>query len=418
MTASLLLSLSHLSKCYRLYTHPAARFKELLFGGRRHQEFWALRDVNFSLQRGTSLGILGENGAGKSTLLKLIAGVLTPTSGELNIHARVASIIELGMGFHPELSGRENLFIGSFLMGVHQKEIAARMPQIEEFSELGEFLDRPMKTYSTGMSRSISIVLPATSGMRLAFSLAISVEPELLIVDEALAVGDGYFQKKCIDRIRSFQEKGGSLLLCSHALYHVSLLCQEALWLRNGQVEAHGPAAQVVTAYETYLQSKEEQLPEQHWQELKSGGTIQEVRLEGGRSDESRMLMAQGTNLTVWVRWTSDSLDRLFHLGVAIDRVDNLTCFATSTLRDGLAPFTGQVDYLMTIHFPDLPLNNGSFRVIVFLLDEHGVHMYHQKSADQTLSITAEGKEWGIFSFPHSWKVGVERAQNRVAKEN
>jgi len=345
-----------------------------------------------ALRRGTSIGILGENGAGKSTLLKLIAGVLTPTDGELHIHGRVASIIELGMGFHPELSGRENLFIGSFLMGVHQKEIAARMPQIEEFSELGDFLDRPMKTYSTGMS------------MRLAFSLAVSVEPELLIVDEALAVGDGYFQKKCIDRIRTLQENGGSLLLCSHALYHVSLLCQEALWLKSGRAEMYGPAAQVVAAYETYLQSKEAQLPEQHWQELKSGGTIQDIRLEGVNQDESNFLIPQGSDLTVRVRWISDSRDRLFHIGVAIDRVDNLNCFATSTLKDGLAPFTGQIDYALMVHFPHLPLNNGSFRVIVFLLDEHGVHMYHQKLADQIITIAATEKEWGIFSFPHSWE--------------
>lgn len=388
----LLLSAKNLSKCYRLYAHPAARLKELLFGGRRHEEFWALRDVSLTLKPGTSFGVLGENGAGKSTLLKLIAGVLTPTSGELIIHGRVASIIELGLGFHPELSGRENLFLGGSLMGVSREETERRMQSIEEFSELGEFLDRPMKTYSTGMS------------MRLSFALAISVEPELLIVDEALAVGDGYFQKKCVDRIRAFQERGGSLLLCSHSLYQVNLLCQEALWLRDGQVEAYGPVSRVIAAYEMYLHAKEEKLQQQHWSGNRSGGDLEEVRLEGGTCNGSGILAARGAEITVRVRWKSDCPERLFHLGVAVDRIDNLTCFATTTLKDGFPPFTGCTSYTTTIRFPDIPLSSGAFRILVFLFDEHGVHLYEHKAADQILTIASEEKEWGICYLPHIWE--------------
>jgi lipopolysaccharide transport system ATP-binding protein len=387
-----LLRATHLSKCYRLYARPGDRFKELLFGGQRHQEFWALRDVNITLRRGASVGVLGENGAGKSTFLKLIAGVLSPTSGTITVYGRVASIIELGMGFHSELSGRENLFIGSALMGVSRKETEARMPAIEAFSELGDFLDRPVRTYSTGMA------------MRLAFSLAVNVDPELLIVDEALAVGDGYFQKKCIDRIRTFQENGGSLLLCSHSLYQVSLLCQEALWLRDGCVEMYGPTVQIVSAYETYLQTKGEHLPEQHWRELRLGGEIEAVWLEGGRQNGARLLLTRGEELKVHIQWKSDSPQRPFHLGIAIDRVDNISCFATSTLKDRLEPFVGRTSYKVLARFPDLQLSNGSFRVIVFLFDEHGVHIYYQKIAEQIFTIAVEEKEWGIFYLTHTWE--------------
>lgn len=407
--SSLLLTATNISKCYRLYAYPADRLKELFLGKRCHQEFWALKDVNLSLPRGVSLGILGENGAGKSTFLKILTGALTPTSGTVSVHGRIASIIELGMGFHPEFSGIDNLFVGGALLGFSREQMEAKIPEIEAFSELGEFLYCPLKSYSTGMN------------MRLSFSLAVSVEPELLIVDEALAVGDGYFQKKCIDRIRTFQEGGGSLLLCSHALYSVTMLCQESLWLRNGHVEAYGPTPQVIAAYETYLQAKAQHLPEQHWRELHPGGEIEEVCLIGGRQNGAGLVMTSGEDLSVQVRWRSDHPERLFHLGVAIDRVDNLTCFATTTLKDGLPPFVGRTSYTATLQFPQLLLSNGSFRVVVFLLDEHGVHVYYQKIAEPTFTVATEGKEWGIFRFPHVWEneqgATVQRGGN-VLSEN
>ena len=392
MSSSVLLTVSHLSKCYRVYSHPADRLKELFSRRPRHQEFWALKDVSFDLPKGTSIGILGENGAGKSTLLKLINGSSTPTSGTVAIHGRVASIIELGMGFHPDFSGLENLFVGGALLGFSRKEMEAKIPAITAFSELGEFLQRPLKSYSTGM------------GMRLSFSLAVSVEPDLLIVDEALAVGDGHFQKKCIDRIRSFQENGGSLLLCSHSLYTVNLLCQEAVWLRAGQVEAAGPAPQVIAAYETYLNAREEKPTEQPWQRHSPGGELGTIRLVAQSANGAPGHVRSGTDVCVEVQWTTDRADRLFHLGVAVDRVDNLTCFASSTLKDGLAPFTGQTSYQMRLRFPALLLTNGSFRVKIFLLDEHGVHVYDHREADPMLTIATEEKEWGICYLEHVWE--------------
>jgi lipopolysaccharide transport system ATP-binding protein len=391
---SSLLTVNHLSKCYRLYARPVDRFKELLLGRQYHEEFWAVRGVSLTVEKGVSLGILGENGAGKSTLLKLITGALTPTTGTVVVHGRVASIIELGMGFHPDFSGIENLFVGGALLGFSHRQMEEKIPYIQEFSELGESLYRPLKHYSTGM------------GMRLSFSLAVSVEPDLLIVDEALAVGDGYFQKKCIDRIRAFQERGGNLLLCSHSLYTVSLLCQEAVWLRTGQVEAFGPSPQVIAAYEAHLNARESKLSEQPWREHYPGGTLRLVKLSGGRGQAELGRIMRGDEVRVAVEWESDRAERPFHLGVAVDRVDNLTCFASSTLKDGLPPFTGQTTYRVTLRFPAVPLTNGSFRVMIFLLDEHGVHVYDHRAADPVLVITNEEKEWGICYLDHVWERG------------
>lgn len=392
MSPSTLLTVHNLGKCYRLYSHPADRFKELFSRRRYHQEFWAVRDINFDVPKGVSFGIIGDNGAGKSTLLKLITGSSTPTTGSVTVHGRVASIIELGMGFHPDFSGLENLLVGGALLGFSRKEMEEKLPEITAFSELGEFLQRPLKSYSTGMS------------MRLSFSLAVSVKPDLLIVDEALAVGDGYFQKKCIDRIRTFQESGGSLLLCSHSLYTIDLLCQEAVWLRAGQMEASGPAPQVIAAYETYLNTREEKPVEQPWQGHNLGGELGAIRLLTTADEGNPGYVRSGDEVCVDVQWTADRPDRPFHVGVAVDRVDNLTCFASSTLKDRLPPFTGQREYRVTLRFPALRLTNGSFRVKIFLLDEHGVHVYDHRAADTLLTIATEEKEWGICYLEHVWE--------------
>ena len=184
---------------------------ELSRAGRRHTFFPRSKDVSFEVEKGETIGIIGQNGAGKSTLLKLLCGVTRPSSGKLETRGTIASILELGTGFHPEFSGRDNAALNAAILGLTPREVRERLPAILEFSELGSFLDRPVKTYSSGMY------------MRLAFSVAVNVNPDILVIDEALAVGDGHFQKKCVDKIREFQEEGKTILFCSHALYYVSL---------------------------------------------------------------------------------------------------------------------------------------------------------------------------------------------------
>ncbi len=233
-----------LTKVYKVYATPWDRLGELVTRRRRHKEFRALEDVTFRLPKGEGLALIGENGAGKSTLLKILAGITAPTQGSADVRGKVASILELGSGFHPEFTGRQNIVLNAAMLGLSEEDLRRKMPDIIGFSELGDFIDQPVKAYSTGMA------------MRLGFSIATQVDPEVLIIDEALSVGDGYFQKKCMDRLRMYVESGRTLLFCSHAMYYVSVFCQRALWLRKGRPEALGPVSEVVREYENFLVAK------------------------------------------------------------------------------------------------------------------------------------------------------------------
>ena len=228
-------------KWYRVYASPTDRIKRVLGRPSRHLEFQALDGVSFSVQPGTALGIIGENGAGKSTLLKLIAGTTRATAGVVDVGGVVAAILELGAAFHSEFSGRDNAILYGALLGLDRHDMNRRLPEICDFAELGDFIDHPIKSYSTGMV------------MRLAFAVATHVDADVLVVDEALAVGDGYFQKKCVDRIREIHDHGTTILFCSHSMYLVSMFCERALWLAGGRLERLGPVQEVVDAYEAYL---------------------------------------------------------------------------------------------------------------------------------------------------------------------
>ena len=227
-----------LSKNYRIYSKPSARLKELIFRGRRyHQDFRALADVSFQVGQGSSFGIIGENGSGKSTLLQIIAGTLTPTSGRVALSGRVAALLELGAGFNSEFTGRENAFLNAAIMGLSREEIARKMPEIERFAEIGSFIDQPVKTYSSGMY------------VRLAFAIAINLDPEVLLVDESLAVGDVYFQQRCVRKLRQMREEGKTILLVSHDIAAVRNLCDSAIWLEQGRVKDRGAPDRVTSRY-------------------------------------------------------------------------------------------------------------------------------------------------------------------------
>ena len=237
-----------LSKQYRIYERPGDRLTESLTRGRlkRHREFWALRDVSFEVERGTTVGIVGPNGCGKSTLLQIISGTLEPTHGGVEVHGRVAALLELGAGFNPEFTGLENVHMNAALLGLSRREAERVLPEVERFAEIGDFIRQPVKTYSSGMY------------VRLAFAIAASVEPDILVIDEALAVGDAVFQHRCLRRIKEIQERGATVLFVSHDAAAVRALAQRAVLLNAGRLVADGRPADVLNRYQAIIMEREE----------------------------------------------------------------------------------------------------------------------------------------------------------------
>jgi len=240
-----LVELHGISKRYNIYERPVDRLKELMWRNRKcfHREYWALRDINLVVEPGMTTAILGPNGSGKSTLLQIIAGVLQPSEGTVKIGGRLTAILELGAGFQPEYSGRENVLLNGMILGITKQEMLEKMDEIAEFAEIGEFFDQPVKTYSSGMV------------VRLAFGAAINVNPQILLVDEALAVGDWRFQQKCIQRIVKLQAEGKTIIFVSHDINAVKRYCQQAVLLNGGLVVCKGSVDEIVPVYEQLMET-------------------------------------------------------------------------------------------------------------------------------------------------------------------
>jgi len=238
---------SHVSKSYSIYAAPRDRLKELAtFQTRKfHTDFWALRDVSFEVEKGETFCVVGENGCGKSTLLQMCAGILAPSSGSIETHGRIAALLELGSGFNPEFSGRDNVYLNGAILGFSEKEMDRRYPEIEAFAEIGDFINQPVKTYSSGMS------------VRLAFAVAIHVDPEILLVDEALAVGDVYFRQRCMRKVHELKQRGITILFVSHATGDVKALGDRAMWLEKGCLKAIGKTDHVVNQYLAAMSAKD-----------------------------------------------------------------------------------------------------------------------------------------------------------------
>jgi lipopolysaccharide transport system ATP-binding protein len=266
---SIAISLRNVSKKYQLYNSPNQRFLEALhpFKKKYHREFWALRDINLEIPRGATVGILGVNGSGKSTLLQIICSILQPTSGTVEVHGKVAALIELGAGFNPDLTGRENAEINCAIQGLDAQTVRDKLPEIEAFADIGDFFDQPVKTYSSGMF------------MRVAFATAISVDPDILIIDEALAVGDARFQQKCFAKFRDFQEAGKTILLVTHDRFSIPRLCSSAVLLNQGRLILNSSPIDVVARYAELLSGGE--------QESKSLGNNIEALRKGGADNRA-----------------------------------------------------------------------------------------------------------------------------------
>src|SRR5207253_1961979 len=384
-----------LTKQYDIYPRPADRLIEMITRRPRHTVFPALQDVTFDVEKGEAIGIIGQNGAGKSTLLKLRCSVTHATSGTIEAYGTIASILELGTGFHPEFNGRDNAALNAAILGLSPAEVKRKLPSILEFSELGTFLDRPVKTYSSGMY------------MRLAFSVAVNVDPDILVIDEALAVGDGHFQKKCVDRIREFQQQGRTIFFCSHALYYVTALCRRTMWLDHGSVMRYGPTLDVVHDYESFLLQRDRALPSSEG-EPERERPFAPVRFRDivvcDRSNRPRDLFEHGEDIRVRIRLHSDTPSQPIHVIVGVHRsADDLQCFAVGTHADGVDPLCGRHEYDFSVDLKHVPLNRGEYSIIAFVGDENAITVFDRLDVRPAFSINADRYEIGLISLEHRW---------------
>lgn len=399
----------NLEKIYLIYQHPMARVKEIVFRKLGHERFSALRDINFAIVHGGTLGVIGENGSGKSTLLKLIAGVIQQTSGSLQIQGRVAALLELGAGFNPELSGEDNIYLNAFLMGLGREEVENKKQAIIDFSELGDFIRRPIKTYSSGMV------------VRLAFSIATAVDPDILIIDEALSVGDDYFQRKCIKRILQFKENGKTIIFCSHSMYHVHELCDEVLWLHQGEIRGHGESRKVIGEYQNF--TREKNCPGNTTERAQIAGcreadkaslpvavgearaakalTVVDVQILDDQGREIDLVEPMGpVTFSFRIRCAEQGMKG--HFGFILKRNDEVWTFGTATHFDGMAPVTFTDRQRFAIRIPALPLLQGKYSILAGATDSSGLHIYDQAQS-APFRVEGDRKEVGMVFIDHEW---------------
>lgn len=420
----------NLTKCYTLFERPQDRLKQMLFNGvsqlggralgweppKLYREFWALRDVSLSIGQGEVIGIVGKNGAGKSTLLQLICGTLQPSSGHVAVRGRVAALLELGAGFNPEFTGRENVVMAAAILGVPADETQKRMEEIIEFAGIGRFIDQPVKTYSSGMY------------VRLAFSVATSIDPDILVVDEALSVGDGEFSRRSFDRIMALKERGATILFCSHTMYHIQALCSRAIWMENGQMRMMGQAAEITAAYEMSLVLNAPAptplpppMPDSQHVDFAAdnaastapppsaaSGTAHfrtiEVAADGIPGRELAIQSGQ-TKLSLKVEFASAPDLPCPSVAMVFQHPSGAIVASAGSANDGIQlerDTTGRGVALL--EFPQLPLLQGDYTISVYLMCERGILVYEHVEKHTTLRVSQIGLEQGYFTMPHRWE--------------
>ncbi len=389
-----IIEVSDLTKIYRLYRGPRALFRELLLGLSSHTSVIALEDLDFHVTAGEAFGVVGDNGAGKTTLLKILTGTTFPTSGTIKVDGSVSALLELGAGFHPEFTGRQNIYFNGAVMGLSRERIKTQEEGIIAFSELGKFIDEPVKTYSSGMQ------------VRLGFSIATGFESAILIIDEALAVGDQRFQKKCTDRILTFKRSGGTILFCSHNLHQVRTLCDRAIWLHRGQIRSLGKASDVVDEYTHFVRGEN---VDQSRQELSQTGQghicwIEKVRLSdpsGERRD--RFTSGKDLILEIWAHF-GDGFKGVPGIGVSIVRNDGVIVYTTSSTMDhATLNRVGPTEFHGKIEFRKLPLLSGKYCFNVVTTDQENMQAYSLVERAEPFTVTDPGPDFGLVRMSHRW---------------
>jgi len=388
----------NISKTFKLYSSPAHRLKEIVFRKKYHKVFEALNNVSFHVSGGETLGIVGPNGAGKSTLLKMITGILLPDEGDIQVNGRITGLLELGTGFNPLLTGRQNIAMNGLLLGMTNEEVELKEPIIIDFAELGIFIDEPLSTYSSGMV------------MRLAFAIAINADPNCFVIDEALSVGDAGFQQKCMRRIAEFKEQGGAIIFVSHDMNAIKQLCDHAILLNHGQIDASGLPNMIVNKYKQLLTSKSHNKIEFHVEEgkPKSYGTletvIKQISING---DNTRPTLESGQHASVMVEIESQVDMTNLTCGIAIRDSYGQDIFGTNTFH----------------HEQILTLTKSSTTLIEFKLDMNiGIGKYTISAAvhniptmpDYVLNWHDEVLEFNIVGVSGNYFEGICRLEPKI----
>ncbi len=395
----------NVSKRFLLHREKPRSFQELalnllrLRGKGPREEFWALREVSFEVQAGEMLGIVGPNGAGKSTILKLISRVIEPTAGQIITHGRVSALLELGVGFHPDLTGRENVFLNGSILGLSRRKIKRRFDSIADFAGIGSFIDAPVRLYSSGMY------------MRLGFAIAVHSDPQVLLIDEVLAVGDHNFQTKCLDEIRELRRQGVTVLLVSHELEKIRSMCDRALWIEHGRIQATGDVERVTHAYLDGIvaQGTTDFAPVDRVDEAYRWGS-REVELEQvellNATAKPRRAFATGEEMTVRIYYRAHRRIERPQFGLAINHESGTHVSGPNNVFSGYEVESiegpGYIDYCI----PTLPLLPGRYLVTAAIHDYEGLHAYdfRRYCAEFIVVPAQEIKErYGILHIPASW---------------
>lgn len=388
-----LVEVNHLSKRYPVLANSADRLSalwDMLRGRAPTRSTTVLSDINFKVMPGCSIGIIGENGAGKSTLLKLITRVLTPSDGEVLTRGTIGALLELGAGFHPEYSGRENVRLSAALYGISDAELKDKMAEIEAFAEIGYYIDEPTKHYSSGMV------------VRLGFAIIAAVRPPLIITDEVLGVGDESFQKKCSRWIDDYVSSGGTLLLVSHSMYHVQKLCREAIWLHHGKIEMQGDVFSVTQQYLAWHESKQaKHVSVGALDQLDYEYGIESV-VSNGSSASDELACECGDDFSIEITMTSkDDSAPVLLCGWA--RADDIPIYGISSEMDQIKPQKiSHGRYYYRLVFPQLSLLPGKYYMKIHSMDSTGLRLFQARQ--RTIVVTGQSRAYGLVTMPHRWE--------------
>ena len=368
---------------------------ELLTGRAVHEYYRALDGVTMTIRRGESWGIIGENGAGKSTLMKIIAGVVKASRGTITVHGRISALLELGTGFHPEYSGRDNIFLASALMGWSRAETRDRLDDILAFADIGSHIDQPVKTYSSGMV------------VRLGFAVATALSPDLLVTDEVLAVGDESFQKKCLRWMETFRASGGTRVLCSHSMYHIQSLCQKTLWIHQGKAHLQGESFEVTQAYLAHHEAKNRREASPSVLADASFPRLDSVWIEDAAGN-SRDSFAMGEDVVLCGTYSAPD-DQPNVVMAGITRVDGTPVFGTFSNDAAFRPnrlAEKRFAFCMALHA--ISLLPGRYYLRAHTLDSHGLRLFDTREV--LLTVHGQTRDHGFVRLAHAWQPGHERA--------